>query len=101
MCTYGSLENLIDLLKQINKKPDDPFNSSNVSNQLAQDPTSCIGLGEELAKIYMAQMVNVLEYLQLNYVVHRDLKPMNLMLDSNCNIKLIDFGDAKKIEIEL
>jgi len=28
--------------------------------------------------------------------MHRDLKPQNLMLDENYNIKVIDFGDAKK-----
>ena len=29
--------------------------------------------------------------------MHRDLKPQNIMLDSNYNIKVIDFGDAKEI----
>lgn len=29
-------------------------------------------------------------------IMHRDLKPQNLLLDDNFNIKFIDFGDAKK-----
>jgi len=29
-------------------------------------------------------------------IMHRDLKPQNLLLDDNMNIKFIDFGDAKK-----
>ena len=29
-------------------------------------------------------------------IMHRDLKPQNLLLDDNYNIKFIDFGDAKK-----
>ena len=34
-------------------------------------------------------------------VMHRDLKPQNIMLDSNYNIKVIDFGDAKKVESKI
>ena len=33
--------------------------------------------------------------------MHRDLKPGNIMMDSNYNIKIIDFGDAKKIAEEI
>ena len=44
-----------------------------------------------------AQMVNVIEFLQNKDVMHRDLKPKNLMLDENFNIKFIDFGDARKV----
>ena len=29
--------------------------------------------------------------------MHRDLKPQNIMLDENFNIKIIDFGDARKV----
>ena len=42
-------------------------------------------------------MVNAIELLQDNDIMHRDLKPMNVMLDENYNVKLIDFGDAKKV----
>lgn len=40
--------------------------------------------------------MHILEYLQSKQIMHRDLKPQNIMLDENYNIKVIDFGDAKK-----
>ena len=33
--------------------------------------------------------------------MHRDLKPLNIMLDKHYNVKVIDFGDARKINEEL
>ena len=53
-------------------------------------------LGEDLIKIYIAQLVNFLEYMQQHGVMHRDLKPQNIMLDKEFNIKVIDFGDSKR-----
>lgn len=57
-------------------------------------------IGEDLVKIQFAQMINFLEYMQQQGVMHRDLKPGNIMLDANYNIKIIDFGDAKRFNEE-
>jgi serine/threonine protein kinase len=46
-------------------------------------------LPEELVKQYAAQLVSVLEYLQSKRVMHRDLKPQNIMLDENFNLKVV------------
>lgn len=32
--------------------------------------------------------------------MHRDLKTQNIMLDENYNIKIIDFGEAKKVSAD-
>jgi serine/threonine protein kinase len=53
-------------------------------------------LPEELAKQYAAQLVSALEYLQSLKVMHRDLAPSNILIDGDFNIKLADFGLAKK-----
>lgn len=55
-------------------------------------------LGEALVRNMFAQLVNLIDYLQQHEVMHRDLKPGNIMIDSFFNIKVIDFGDAKKEE---
>ena len=46
-------------------------------------------LSLEVTRIYAAQMVQCLEYLQNQEVMHRDLKPQNLMLDADMNIKFV------------
>ena len=42
-----------------------------------------------LVRLYAAQIVHVLEYLQAKKIMHRDLKPQNLMLDEHFNIKVV------------
>ena len=40
-------------------------------------------------------IANLLEYMHVNYMIHRDLKPGNVMLDNNNKVYLIDYGISK------
>ncbi|KAK4684520.1 serine/threonine-protein kinase CHEK1, partial [Tremellales sp. Uapishka_1] len=51
-----------------------------------------VGVPEDLAKFYFAQMSAGIAYLHEKGIAHRDLKPENLLLAANGNLKVSDFG---------
>ena len=44
---------------------------------------------------WFGQLTSALKYLQENKLIHRDLKPSNLLLNSECHMKVADFGLAR------
>jgi len=47
---------------------------------------------EDTAAKYIMTLANALGYIHKLNVIHRDINPENLLLDSNGNLKLADFG---------
>lgn len=58
-------------------------------------------LPAELVKSYMYQLLKGLEFCHSHRVLHRDLKPQNLLIDSHGCIKLADFGLARAFGIPI
>ena len=53
-------------------------------------------LRPDLIKFYAAEMVSFFEYMQKKNLIHRDLKPQNIMIDDKGHLKVIDFGTVRK-----
>ena len=49
---------------------------------------------------YMVQILEGVEYLHQNKIYHSDIKPENILLNSDGNIKICDFGIAVQIQTE-
>jgi len=54
-----------------------------------------LGLPEPLVMSYLRQLLEGIAYCHKHRVLHRDLKPQNLLIDSTGGIKLADFGLAR------
>lgn len=53
---------------------------------------------EDIHKRYiMYQTLKALKYLHSGQLLHRDLKPSNILLNSECLVKVADFGLARSI----
>ena len=66
-----------------------------METDLAQIIKSNQVLSDEHIQFFLYQILRGLKYVHSCGVLHRDLKPRNLLVNSNCDLKICDFGLAR------
>jgi len=55
-------------------------------------------LSDDHIQYFIYQILRALKYCHSANVLHRDLKPSNVLLNSNCDLKVCDFGLARGVD---
>ncbi|OVA06208.1 Protein kinase domain [Macleaya cordata] len=62
--------------------------------------SSSIQLTDDRCKSLLVQLLQGVEYLHSLNILHRDIKPGNVLVDSNFNLKICDFGMSRVVANE-
>jgi len=76
------------------------FDSVYLCCELMETDLACVirsnqELSSEHCQFFIYQVLRGLKYIHTAKVIHRDLKPRNLLVNSNCDLKICDFGLAR------
>lgn len=63
-----------------------------METDLSQIIKSNQSLSDEHVQFFVYQILRGLKYIHSCGILHRDLKPRNLLVNSNCDLKICDFG---------
>lgn len=58
-------------------------------------------MGPDIVRKFTFQLMRGIYYCHAHRILHRDLKPQNLLIDKAGNLKLADFGLARAFGIPL
>eukprot|EP00930_Biecheleria_cincta_P067786 TRINITY_DN5466_c0_g4_i1.p1 TRINITY_DN5466_c0_g4~~TRINITY_DN5466_c0_g4_i1.p1 ORF type:complete len:401 (-),score=91.00 TRINITY_DN5466_c0_g4_i1:166-1368(-) len=93
-------ENLIDVRNIFLAGSKDDFEDIYVISELMETDLASIlkstqPLSDEHCQFFLYQILRGMKYVHSAKVIHRDLKPRNLLVNANCDLKICDFGLAR------
>jgi len=96
---YFQHENILSV-ERVMRPHNENFNNIYLVSELMETDLACVirspqELTPEHCQFFIYQVLRGLKYIHSANVVHRDLKPRNLLVNSNCDLKICDFGLAR------
>mmetsp|Transcript_19001 Transcript_19001/g.43141 ORF Transcript_19001/g.43141 Transcript_19001/m.43141 type:complete len:404 (+) Transcript_19001:59-1270(+) len=93
-------ENLIDIRYVFLPGVKESFEDIYVVSELMETDLASIlkspqPLSDDHCQFFLYQVLRGLKYVHSADVIHRDLKPRNLLVNSNCDLKICDYGLAR------
>ncbi|KAL1900456.1 Cyclin-dependent kinase catalytic subunit [Ceratocystis pirilliformis] len=91
----------LDLKKYIESLPQSDGGRGKALPEGSSEVLRHMGLGPAVVKKLMWQLCQGVKYCHMHRILHRDLKPQNLLIDCDGNLKLADFGLARSFGVPL
>ncbi|CAG0894722.1 unnamed protein product [Darwinula stevensoni] len=100
MLCFFKHDNVVSALDLLQPPPIDFFQEIYVLTELMQSDLHKIivspqHLSSDHVKVFLYQILRGLKYIHSARILHRDIKPGNLLVNSNCVLKICDFGLAR------
>jgi len=95
-------ENIIGITTMLLPKSREEFEDIYLCNELMETDLASIikspqPLSDEHTQFFIYQILRGLKYMHSAGIIHRDLKPRNLLVNSNCDLKICDFGLSRTV----
>ncbi|EED91806.1 predicted protein [Thalassiosira pseudonana CCMP1335] len=98
---HENIVGIVDMMPPMYRYVDD-FNDVYIVSELMETDLYRIiyskqSLSIDHVQYFIYQVLRALKYIHSANVLHRDLKPSNLLVNSNCDLKVCDFGLARGV----